>query len=353
MSQRRALLIELLDAAGADLPDARARARALHGAGLAVRGVAIGLHPPPGARVSPGPSVVECASPAEGRKWVRDTLARFHPEVVIVASTARGGGAAASWIPRGVPAWWWPTGLRSSSRKEARLPWPRARRLPLLGGGHAGRSSVESDSSAALEWSVIEGAKRRLLALWDGDYVLFPTALSGRSAAEALRAFATVARDRDGLDGVVLAHPQPEFMRLRRQLGIGTRLHFVGAAPREAEYAWLGAAAATVLAGDAPISAGLVLRALACGSPVLPIGSRGHAARVRAWLEKQHGRALPAGEGHARPAAELEWWVARGAAVGEAIGRGRALAARHEPEALAARLADALGARPATAREAA
>ena len=140
---------------------------------------------------------------------------------------------------------------------------------------------------------------------------------------------------------------------LARQLGIGTRVHFVGSAPREAEYAWLGAAAATVLAGDAPISAGLVLRALACGSPVLPIGSRGHAARVRAWLEKQHGRALPAGEGHARPAAELEWWVERGAAVGEAIGRGRALAARHEPEALAARLADALGPRPATAREAA
>jgi hypothetical protein len=297
--------------------------------------------------------VVECASPAEGRRWVRETLARFRPEVVIVASAARGGGVAQGWIPRGLSGWWWPTGWRSSSRRGARLPWTRARHLPLLGGGHAGGGSADGDPSAALEWSVTEGPKRRLLALWDGDYVLFPTALSGRGAAEGLRAFAAVARGRDGLDGVVLAHPQPDFMLLSRQLGVATRLHFVGAAPREAEYAWLGAAAATVLAGDAPISAGLVLRALGCGSPVLPIGARGHASRVRCWLEKQQGWALPAGEGHARASSELERLLERGAPVGDAIARGRALAARHEPETLAPRLAHALGPRPANAREAA
>jgi hypothetical protein len=275
---------------------------------------------------------------------VRAALASHRAELALVAAALQGGGAAARWLPPAQPARWWPTGL-GAAPPTRRLTWGRPRELELLGA--SGRAAPERDAAAiALDLALIDQrqAARRHLPLWDGDYVLVPAPLGGASGEALLGAFAALARVRDGLDLVVLGETRPEPERRARRLGVGTRVHFVGAATREAEWAWLKGAAA-LIAGPGPIAAALALRALACGCPVLDADGAGD--RLHAWLAARGASSGPPG------LAALARLVDRDTGVGAAIERGRRAAAAHTPGALAARLAAALALPAAAPRVAA
>jgi hypothetical protein len=86
-----------------------------------------------------------------------------------------------------------------------------------------------------------------------------------------------------------------------------------------------------------PLSAGLVLRCLASGSPLVIDPLAPEARVLTAWLAAQGMPAVPSVE------AALESALAREPRVRAACGRGREIAALHEPDALAMRLAEALG----------
>jgi hypothetical protein len=334
---RRVFLIESLDAAGTGLGDARAHLEALECAGHPGRAVAVERRVDreprdPDAAVSRGRVAV-----IHERAQLLAALGSAHADFVVVASAATGGGAVAGWLPAGLPARWWPTGLAAPEDDSTVTGRVAGAGLAPLGGGDAG-------PFAGLEWSVVDGprAARSRLALWDGDYVLVPSAFAGRAGEEALRAFAAVAGDWDSIDLVVLAHPQDDFAALARELGVGTRVHFAGPSPREAEYAWAGAASALMLATEGAISGGLVLRALASGCPVLPLGDDVPGLALRDWLERSgliatRAAGVPGGAG-----LELARILDRDRPVEQTIERGRALAAIQRVDRLAPRLAAAL-----------
>lgn len=335
---RRILLIESLDAAGAAAADVRARSRALESSGATVRSVVVDLKLE-SELVRPDSTEVPVTHGfASGKREVLGLYEKFRPEIVMVASAIPGGGPVARWIPGGVPATWWPSGLDGVEPSRSHLK-PEPAFLPAL--GRADRPGAP-DASEALDWTVHEGDRpvRTRLSLWDGDYLLAPVALGGSAGADVLHAFAAIAREWDTLDLVVLADPQAEFVRLARTLGIGTRVHFAGDSPREAECIWLASAIGVVLAGEGALSSGLVLRTIARGRPVLAHGSAGATRAVRAWLDR-HLCTLGNGEADDL-SAMIEQLIARSDAVEDVIARGRSLAARHEPEVIAARLAGAL-----------
>jgi len=119
----------------------------------------------------------------------------------------------------------------------------------------------------------------------------------------------------------------------------------VGPAPREAEAAWLCTASTALLTGDAPLSGGMLLRALGHGCAPVAVGAA--AAPIADWLEKE-GCAWSRPRDAEGIADAIEQALERTDAVQRARARGRETAAGHDVVALAARLGSALGAgRPA------
>lgn len=316
---------------GAGPADAAARLVALERAGCDAEAVVLGLagaesddafahRAEPRDRVGRGPEALDRA------------LASFRPDVVVVASALPGGGPLASRLPDSLPRVWWPTAVAAPGFAAWRGPG----RPPLSLGSAA---AAEVGPTAALDWAVLDAplGGRRRLPLWDGEYVLVPVPIDGAHGADVIRGFAEISEDRDQIDLVVLGPRVAALEKLAWQLHVGTRVHFAGAAPRPAEYAWAHSAAATVITGVGPISAGVVLRALASGSPVAGVGRDGAGAIVRAWLGNGHGS-----NGADTPASALSRALSGGQEVEAAVSHGRTLAARHEHDVIAARLIAAL-----------
>lgn len=328
----RVLLVEHLDAVGSAAVDARPHAAALRAAGLAVEAVVLEVD-------RGGELLFDSADRAAGPGFDRlahDPLSALAARVrasraglVVWAGAQPGGGAAARALPAGMPAVWWPTGHAPAGATHGPLPALAHDWAPCDG------SVIAADAPA-----------RRRLSLWDGPFALLPALPAARAAAEIIAAFAQVVDGGDEVDLVVFAQPDGAFEARAREAGVGQRVHFVGRAPREAEIAWLGTAVVALVGGDSPLSGGMLLRALAAGCPLLPVGAA--AAPVADWLERS-GLAWP-GSGLAdRLAAVLD----REPAVSAARDRGRSLAGAYGPAALAAKLAAALRAPGAGARRAA
>src|SRR5262249_38995107 len=152
---------------------------------------------------------------------------------------------------------------------------------------------------------------------------LVASPLKPADAEHLFDGFARAADRRDEVDLVVLDHPDAELESLARAAGIGQRVHFVGHAPREAECAWLQHARVAFVSLHRPLAAGLVLRALAAGCPLLPVGAA--SGPLGDWLRAVGAAWTKAGR------ARLGWdsvavALARTPAVETAIGRGRVLA---------------------------
>jgi hypothetical protein len=336
MSAPRILLVEDLDAAGATPADSRERVGALRDAGLVVRVMGLG---------------------GRGEMERDDDPRAAQPatfDLVLLASAVPGGGRAAPRLPRQVRALWWPTGFAtapgwlerfvSPGRARASLGDPRGReRATLHGFGPA--SEATDPALADLLWVTRETRQPpRPLPLWDGDYVLAPAGLRGPDAATTLAAFARVAAERSELDLVMLADPDPELERRAAGAGLAARVHCVGAATRDAEWAWWRQASAALIAGAAPCSAGLLLRGLDAGCPLVALdGSSAFGSRSRqapgagGWLAS-HRSAVAVAHDVEALAAGLVAALERGHAIEQVVARGRALAARHDAETLTRRL---------------
>jgi hypothetical protein len=341
------LLIEYLDGVGAAPEDGRLRAVALSRAGFTARMLAIAPPVPASSKGARGAPAGSAGEPViawrDGPAAVREALATRPFELAIVVSSMPGRDAIARWLPAQLPARWWPGGLAAAA-PPLRLPWTAHRALSALGGQDGARvhenARGRDADRAALDWAVLDDGAlaRRHHPLWDGDYVLAPAPLAGESGEDLIRAFAAVARDHDALDLVVLAGSQPVFDRITRGLGVGMRVHFVGAATREAEWSWLKPAAAAVLAGPGPIAAGLVMRALACGCPILGAGADGVGHALDAWLV-DHGVAF---KHDGSTLASLTRILDRPADLAQAVERGRRESATHHVAPLGDRLSVAL-----------
>jgi hypothetical protein len=329
----RILLVDDLDAAGAALADTRMRAEALRQAGAHVRALALG-----GAWTGPteapagAVAVTHCPHPREGwplaASWLRDDRI----DLMVLASAARGGDRAWPRGPRSVSTMWWPTGFAGASNWSARLA--------TLGLRRTGRGAMPGPSGDALLWCALgDGAARKPLPLWDGEFVLAPGGLAGADAAIVMDAFARL--DHEALDLVVLAHPDPRLERLARRAGVASRVHSVGPATRDAEWAWWRQAAAAVWAGGAPVSGGLLLRGLAAECPQLVLDRALPGGAIGGWLAG-HDSACRV----ARDAPDLAHGISaalrREPAIRHAIGQGRALATRHDSAGLARRLVGCL-----------
>lgn len=327
-SQTRVLLVEHVDATGAAPADARARAVACREAGFAVETLVLDSLPGddlqfPERGERTGTTIDVLVDDERGRAQLRARIRASRADRVLWASACTGGGALAAEVVGERPASWWPTGHPGTHGSRGTLAALDPAFAPAEG----------------CAWDA-DRTPRGRLALWDGPFVLVPARPSPASARLLLQGFAEACRDRDELDLVVLDHPRPEIESLARQSGVSLRVHFVGPAPREAELAWLATARAALVTGDAPLSGGLLLRALGAGLPVLAAGAP--ARPIGAWLE--HCGAGPSARESARDLAD-----ALGGVLDRASGdspwrqRARAAAAAHHPGALAARLAAALG----------
>jgi hypothetical protein len=347
------LLVESLDAAGAGAEDGSLRAAVLRRAGFAPQVLTLAppdqasTHRASGARPAfPGEQIV---ARRDGRAAVRAVLSSQSFEHVIVAAASPTADEVARWLPAGLPARWWPVGLAAAASTR-RLPWSAPRVLELIGGPAAGpgaQPGVASDvNHAALDWAIVDAGalSRRQHPLWDGDYLLAPAALAGETGEALLVAFAAVARAHVALDLIVLTDPQPAFERTARGLGVGTRVHFAGEATREAGWAWLKPASAMLVTGPGPIAAGLIMRALACGCPVLGAGSGGVGPALNAWLAS---RGAAHADGGSTSAALMQLFD-RAGEVDRAIENGRRESAAHQVAPLATRLAAARPAQPAS-----
>jgi len=322
---RRILLVEHLDAIGSSLTDLKPRAQVLRNMGFDVRMAAIAaegegdLQHGNAERRQTG---IEHYDEARGTELVRRAIETWNVDAVVWASSAPGGGEAAGQLRSSRPAWWWPSGW-STSRTSGPLP----RLAPELGPGDA---------------CVVEGErpKSARLSLWDGPYALVASPLKPADAEHLFDGFARAADQRDEIDLVLLDHPDPELESLARTAGISQRVHFVGPAPREAEHAWLQHARVTFVTLQRPLAAGLVMRTLAGGCPLMAVGQA--AEPVRTWLGIQ-------GITWGKPDRSRLAWdtvaeaLARTPAVEAAIARGRACAAACTGHALAARFGPLLG----------
>ncbi len=269
-SRTRVLLVEHLDATGAAPADARARALALRKAGCTVEVVLLDgradddlLYRSADRRTGPG---TEALVPnANGLRALAARVRDSGAPLVLWAGAAPGGGTAAAALA-GIPgARWWPSGHAPAGTAAGPL-----RALPGFG-PPCGASAVEAPRSS-----------RQRLSLWDGPFVLVPAPLSEATARETFDGFAAAAAGRDEVDLVVLDHPRRRLESLARAAGMDVRTHFVGPAPREAEVAWLVTAAAVLVPGDAPVSGGLLLRALSAGTAPVPVGAA--AGPIADWL---------------------------------------------------------------------
>jgi hypothetical protein len=337
------LLVEALDAIGSDALDAREHEAVFRATGARIQtAILTSCRREGGAaidgEVTPTSAVPEFDDGRAGLAALRAFAVRGRFDLAVVAAASTGGGVAARALAPVVPTRWWPTGLAPALDWRARLGWQGA------GAGRAlAAEGSEAGAPAGLSWSSVRNGRvaHGRLALWDGEYVLAPLPPAGDDGARLLAAFAEVAPRWTGHDLVVLADPQPAFERRARALGIGVRVHCVGAAPREAEWAWWSHASAALLAGPGPISGGLVLRGLLSGCPLVVASAAAPCAVIGQWLAG-HGCSSGTPGGDAAPGAALARTLERGPRVDEATARGRSLAARHEPTRLASRLAAAL-----------
>ncbi|MBI3539925.1 MAG: hypothetical protein HY076_06600, partial [Candidatus Eisenbacteria bacterium] len=329
MSRARLLLIDAIDTVGADIGDVRDRAAALGGRRAGVRAIAIAREDAEHGASQDGLTV-----------WCRgrDTAARLRAaagecERVVIAG---GDADAAEWaaaIGAATPIRHWPTTFAPEVGWSARITRPRARPASLFADDGAPAADRIMGGSGVHR----ERAGRGRLGLWDGDYALVPLPLTGVAGELLLRAFATVAGEWSGLDLVVLADAQPAMARAAEALRVGTRVHFAGAAAREAEWAWWAHASAAVITGESAFAGGFVLRALASSCPLVVAASAGPAAVAGDWLAR-HGAAPWGAPAAGDLAAALATLIERGERVESALGEGRAIAARHDAAALAARL---------------
>lgn len=323
-SHSRLLLVEQLDAVGASLADLRPRAQVLRAAGFDVRMVAIAidgdddLQHGTTERAQPGIERLELQDAAAAVRRIAESM---RADGIVWASAMPGGGERARALAADWPSWWWPTG------------WSTTRRAP-------GVPSLVGDEDPG-DACVVEGERPRVgrLSLWDGPYALVATPLGGREARALFTAFADATEGRDEVDLVVLDHADAEIEQEAREAGIAQRVQFVGPAPLEAEAAWFQHARAAFATLERPLAAGLVLRALSAGCPLLPMGRaaepvadwlRGHGA---SWSKSEPGRS-----GRDEIAAALE----RKPAVETAVTRGRSLGGRRNLEALATAFAATL-----------
>jgi glycosyltransferase involved in cell wall biosynthesis len=324
---RRILLVEHLDAVGSSLTDLRPRAALLRNLGFDVRMAAIAAEGEGDLQhgiAERRQSGIEHYDEASGIELVRRAMETWNVDAVVWASSAPGGGEVARELGKDRPAWWWPSGWSTS-----RTSGPLSRLAPELGPGDACVLDAERPKSARL-------------SLWDGPYALVASPLKPADAEHLFDGFARAADQRDEIDLVLLDHPDPELESLARTAGISQRVHFVGPAPREAEHAWLQHARVTFVTLQRSLAAGLVLRTLAAGCPIMAVGQA--AEPVRAWLGSQ-------GLTWGKPERSRLAWdtvaeaLARTPAVETAIARGRTCAADCAGGSLAARIGPLLGGR--------
>jgi hypothetical protein len=308
----------MIDALGSADADARVRAQAMRRAGPAVRATALPWRTPAERHESAEPpSLAEREE--RFRRAVHNACAAFSPECVVLAASEPVAARLKAHVPRETPLRWWPTAVLDLAARNGSPLAPLA--LAARGAGDA----RDETALPALDVAVIRAPRSgERVSLWDGDYVLVPGPLGDADGREILKSFAHV--DEAALDLVVLAAPQPEFIALARELGIGARVHFADPAPRDAELTWLGGATAAVLPSADAVSAGLVCRALACGAPLLTVGHTPLPTRLSAWLAARGCSAAPPGS----LAMRLEHVVARGLDVERAVATGRSLAAHHD-----------------------
>ncbi len=317
------LLVECLSGLGAHEADAALRVRALRKAGLSVHVM-----------------LVEGTTAGERAQAISAAVARAvaeQPAVVCVVSPDAEWRAFDRALPASLPRQWWPSLVPGSGGE----PEPGAATAPV---------SVASSTSyrtVALDCAPVRVARERgPVALWDGDFVLSPGPLKGVEGERLLRAYAEAIEERPELDLVILADPDPVMHEFAHSIGIGWRVHSAGESPREAEHTWIATASAVLLPLSEPATAGLVLRIMAAGVPMI-LDSSLHAARsLAAWLGATHAGVAP-------PEAALAAVLRRDPRVREASARARLRAAGHEPEALCARLALATGGEARRSREAA
>jgi hypothetical protein len=276
-------------------------------------------------------------SPASAWRERADRVVAERPREVWVAGARASWQALARELPTDLPCDWWPAVVPGTGDEPDGREPDDARLVCDL-----------EPALAALELAPVRVLRDRSpVALWDGDFVLVPGPVHGIEGASLLRAFADVAAERPELELVVLAEPRAKLMTTARSLGVGWRVHCAGPAPREAEHTWLATAAAVLLPVSQPVSAGLVLRSLAAGAPLVIDPAAAGARPLAAWLEA-HGVPATLALDEA-----LEAAVARSPGVREACVRGRAVAAQHDSAMLAARLATRRGRDGGHAREAA
>lgn len=315
MSTRPVLLLEVLGAPGSDAADARLRAAVLRRAGLVVRELVIS------ASSADGP-----AARARLGRTLASACAAARPDRVVIAASR----ADAEYVLQSLPATaarWWPTDPLDTPGAIA------------CGGRSAPALFPDAGDRPALETAPLPPPPgRERVGLWDGDFVLVPAPLGGDGGARVLESFAAIAENAHGLDLVVLADPQPRFEAEATRLGIATRVHFAGTAPRTAEHTWFTSAAAALITPDGPVSAGLVVRALAAGCPILPVGSSPRSRALAQWLLRHGCLAATARDGADDLSRRLGPVLARDVATRRAIECGRAHATLHTPESIAARL---------------
>lgn len=338
-SPGRILHVEALDAVGSAAADGWTHATALERGGFAVRTVIIDLRPEHRPRSGADENDPGILGIAEGVAMIHEEARRLVPDLILIAGSEPGGGRIARGLPPGIPARHWPTGFAAA---------------PRLFSGGAPLASIAAPTvdprEAGAEWSVWDRpARRGRQSLWDGDYVVVPSALAGRAGREALGVFAAAAATRNELDLVVLGRLDETMKRRAEELGIDTRVHFAGDAPREAERSWIASASAVLLAEDGPCAGGLVWRTLSAGTPIVALDSGRASREVARWLER-HGCAEPRPDGDATRALRRALSAPR--ELAESIAAGRALAAEHTVEIIGTRLAAILSP-PAAPRRAA
>lgn len=326
-----------MDATGAAPADARARVSALRQTGCAVETLILASDAGDdlqysGHESSAGSGIVSVSPGSPGLREIADRVRASRPDLVLWAGCEPGGGAGAHAVPKNIEAFWWPTGHAPAGAARGPLPALEGFEPPCGG--------------SALERA---RAVRNRLSLWDGPFVLLPALPSEESASAIFEGFASAASDRDEVDLVVLGHPGRRLEALAREHGIALRTHFVGAAPREAEAAWLCTAATALLTGDAPLSGGLLLRTLGFGCAPVAVGAA--AAPIADWLEAE-GCAWSRPRDAEGIAEAIEHALERTDAVQRARARGRETAPCYDEVALAARLAPSLGRGRSAARAA-
>jgi hypothetical protein len=344
VSAAHTLLVDVVVAVGADPADTRERVEVLRRAGLAVRAISLAraAHAPD----APAPEITIGLRREATAGRLRQAAGAGRVDRVVIAGSEADAAEFGAFFRGAAPVRHWPTAFAPLAGWRSFIA---GRRTPApLFDGHASAADWIMAACSA------ERAGRGRLGLWDGDYVLAPLPPGGAAAESVLRAFAAVAAERDELDLVVLAEATPAFTRRAEALGVGTRVHCAGPAPRDAEWAWWSHASAALLAGSAPFAGGLVLRALAASCPLLVPRDAGACVAAGEWLAR--AGCTPWGTpGTSELGATLESLLARGADVESALERGRAVAASRDAAALATRIAAASPHRvvPAASREAA